>query len=164
MIVCMRVDERLIHGQVAIAWSKSLDINAIVVANDKAAKDEMMQMTLRMATPQNKKLAIKSKKDAINLLHDPRCQTMKIFVLVDCLKDAIELLEQVEDIPYVNIGNYGRVGQKKDVVTLTENIFADQEDLEDMKILVHMGKEVEVRILPDSHKTLLKDYLKEENV
>ena len=51
MIAQLRVDDRLIHGQVALVWTKELDTPGIVVANDNAANNEMVQMTLKMATP-----------------------------------------------------------------------------------------------------------------
>ncbi len=54
MIAQLRVDDRLIHGQVALVWTKELDTPGIVVANDNAANNEMVQMTLKMATPTGK--------------------------------------------------------------------------------------------------------------
>ena len=47
MIVCLRVDERLIHGQVAMTWTKELKLNGLVVASDEAASNEIQKMTLR---------------------------------------------------------------------------------------------------------------------
>lgn len=49
MIVCLRVDERLIHGQVAMTWTKELKLNGLVVASDEAASNEIQKMTLKMA-------------------------------------------------------------------------------------------------------------------
>ena len=46
MIVCLRVDERLIHGQVAMTWTKELKLNGLVVASDEAASNEIQKMTL----------------------------------------------------------------------------------------------------------------------
>lgn len=72
MIVQVRVDDRLIHGQVALVWTKELNASAILVANDGAAKNEVAQMTMKMAIPSGKKLLIRSIKDSINILTDPR--------------------------------------------------------------------------------------------
>lgn len=38
MVSLMRIDDRLIHGQVAYGWATSLGINVILVANDEAKK------------------------------------------------------------------------------------------------------------------------------
>ena len=51
MVKALRVDERLIHGQVAMAWTRDLGIQGIMVADDEAASNEMQKMTLKMAVP-----------------------------------------------------------------------------------------------------------------
>ena len=56
MIVCLRVDERLIHGQVAMTWTKELKLNGLVVASDEAASNELQKMTLKMAVPEGIKM------------------------------------------------------------------------------------------------------------
>ena len=63
MIVCLRVDERLIHGQVAMTWTKELKLNGLVVASDEAASNEIQKMTLKMAVPEGIKCIIKSVED-----------------------------------------------------------------------------------------------------
>lgn len=44
MIVCLRVDERLIHGQVAMTWTKELKLHGLVVASDEAASNELQKI------------------------------------------------------------------------------------------------------------------------
>ena len=52
MIKLLRVDYRLVHGQVAISWSRHIGADCILVANDEVAKDEMRQSMLRLSKPQ----------------------------------------------------------------------------------------------------------------
>ena len=108
MIVEIRVDDRLIHGQVALVWTKKLNAKAIVVANDHASKDNIQQMTLKMATPENVKLAIKSMQDAVQLINNPKAKDMRIFVLVNSICDALFLSENIDDIERIKIANVGR--------------------------------------------------------
>ena len=63
-----RIDDRLIHGQVITAWIAYADAKSIVVADDKAAKDEFTQSLLKMATPDSIQLKILSVEDAITYL------------------------------------------------------------------------------------------------
>ena len=72
MIVFFRIDERLIHGQIAIKWSKYTNADRIVVANDAAAASPIIQKSLKMAAPAGIKTTIKTVDDAIKLLNDPR--------------------------------------------------------------------------------------------
>lgn len=70
MIVCLRVDERLIHGQVAMTWTKELKLNGLVVASDEAASNELQKMTLKMAVPEGIKCIIKSVEDVTTILDE----------------------------------------------------------------------------------------------
>lgn len=142
MIQLFRIDERLIHGQVAIKWSRHTGVDHIVVANDQAASSPITQKTLKMAAPAGVKTAIKSVADAITLLSDPRCETMKILVLVSCPEDAMQLVENITGIPYINVGNYGRVapakpGMKR--VRYGKNIYCDESEAQTFKKLLGSG-------------------------
>ena len=64
-IVHARVDERLIHGQVAMVWTNTVGATRIIVVNDEAVKDEMIIAGLKMAKPAGVKLSILSKKRAV---------------------------------------------------------------------------------------------------
>lgn len=108
MITQIRVDDRLIHGQVAVVWTKELNAPLLVVANDEAAKNEVMQMTLKMAVPNGMKLLIRSVDDAINIFNDPRGADKRIFVIVNSVSDANKIDQNVENIETVNVANAGR--------------------------------------------------------
>jgi fructoselysine and glucoselysine-specific PTS system IIB component len=109
MIEQLRVDDRLIHGQVALMWSKVLGTKGIIVANDGAANDKMVAATLKMACPSSQKLLIKTVSDVKQIINDPRSKKMSIFLLVNCVKDALALVEASQKmIKEVNIANVGR--------------------------------------------------------
>ncbi|MUP23161.1 PTS system mannose/fructose/N-acetylgalactosamine-transporter subunit IIB [Enterococcus lactis] len=108
MITQIRVDDRLIHGQVAVVWTKELNAPLLVVANDEAAKNEVMQVTLKMAVPNGMKLLIRSVDDAINIFNDPRGADKRIFVIVNSVSDANKIAQNVENIETVNVANAGR--------------------------------------------------------
>ncbi len=112
MIKMVRLDERLIHGQVAIKWSRHLGVDRIVVANDEAAQSQFMQQSLMMAAPPTAKVAIKSVNDSIVLMNDPRAQRLSILVLVATPDDLYSVVTGVQGVAAVNVGNYGRVAAK----------------------------------------------------
>ena len=107
MIKLFRIDERLIHGQIAIKWSRHTGVDSIVVANDHAAENVMIQKSLKMAAPPGIKTVIKTLDAAIATLNDPRCEPLKVLVLVNSPADALKMVRAVKGIPFVNIGNYG---------------------------------------------------------
>lgn len=108
MITQIRVDDRLIHGQVAVVWTKELNAPLLVVANDEAAKNNVMQMTLKMAVPNGMKLLIRSVDEAIEVFNDPRGKEKRIFVIVNSVSDATKIAKNVQDIEAVNVANAGR--------------------------------------------------------
>ena len=104
MIKLFRIDERLIHGQIAIKWSRHTGVDSIVVANDHAAENVMIQKSLKMAAPPGIKTVIKTLDAAIATLNDPRCEPLKVLVLVNSPADALKMVRAVKGIPFVNIG------------------------------------------------------------
>ena len=142
MINHIRVDERLIHGQVAIKWSRHTGVNRIIVANDEAAANTIIQKSLMMAAPATAKVAIKSVKDAITLLNDPRCEALKIMVIVSNPNDLVTVLENVKGIPQIIVGNYGRIAPAKPNMPRKRygnNIYCDDIEVEEFKQLVATG-------------------------
>ncbi len=49
MITHLRIDNRLIHGQVAVMWRSNVSADAIIVCNDKVAADPIQKMALPLA-------------------------------------------------------------------------------------------------------------------
>lgn len=105
MIKLLRVDERLIHGQVAFAWTNSLKADCILIVNDAVAADKLRSNSLKMAAPAGVKFVVKTLKDAIPLLNGTKTDKYKLFLIVDNTSDALELVKNVKAVDHVNLGN-----------------------------------------------------------
>ncbi|MBQ3994013.1 MAG: PTS sugar transporter subunit IIB, partial [Erysipelotrichaceae bacterium] len=70
MLKLIRLDERLIHGQIAIKWSRHTGVDRIIVANDAAAENSVIQQSLMMAAPATCKTAIVSIDKAVALMNN----------------------------------------------------------------------------------------------
>lgn len=151
MIKIMRVDERLVHGQIAMVWSKEMSIDGIVVANDATAENETQQMALKMAVPSGIKVIVKSVDGAINLLTDPRAKNMKLFVLVRTVGDAEKIAEKVSDIDYVNLGNVGKASTEPKK-TLTQFVMLTDQEIQSLKELVKLYPDTALQNLPSDKK------------
>ncbi len=161
MIVEIRVDDRLIHGQVALVWTKKLNAKAIVVANDQASKDNIQQMTLKMATPENVKLAIKSMQDAVQLINNPKAKDMRIFVLVNSICDALFLSENIDDIERINIANVGRFDgvDETEKSKLSSTILLSKSEQVALEQLLASNRKVVHQIVPDNAEKLFHDLM-----
>lgn len=161
MIKLLRIDERLIHGQVANQWARQLAVDAIVVANDRAATNDLVKTSLKMAAPQGIKVVIKKVEDAISQLNDPRAKNLSIFVVVDNPDDCLKIVENVKDIPYINIGNFGRIGiEKANRKEFSSSLYANEQEVETFKKIMATGVDCEVRMLTTDSKVLLSSLIK----
>lgn len=158
IIDALRVDERLIHGQIAMVWSRALNLDGIVVANDEAAENELQQKALKMAVPNGIKVIIKTLDDAVTLLKDKRASDMKLLVLVRTIGDALYLAKQLDNIGYLNIGNVGKSVQG-DKQTLTKFVMLTTDELTNLKELVTVYPETALQNLPSDVKELASKYI-----
>lgn len=157
MIVQLRIDERLIHGQVASAWSKALDNDTIVCASDIAAGDPLRKRLLTMAAPPGKKVRISSVDEVIRLLSDPRAEKMKIFLLTDTIKDAVKLVKAL-GIQEVNLGNY-HDRDEKETINICDGCTVNQENYDALKELSQLVEKSYSQLLPSLEKKELKKLL-----
>ncbi len=156
MIKLTRIDDRLVHGQVAFTWTPSLGVDCLLIANDKVVKDEFQKMTLNLAKPSGIKMLIKSIADAATFLNDERSKPLKILVLVNNVKDAAALVALVPEITSVNLGGL----RSKDGSKLISKAFAvNEDDIAIIRDLLEKGIELEVRQVPTDHKQLVKDLI-----
>ena len=105
MIKLCRLDDRMIHGQIVTKWSRVVPVDRIIVANDQAGSNPIIAKSLLMAAPGNIKVAVKTVKDAVELLHNPKASAHDILLIVANPQDLLTVVEQVEGIHRVNIGN-----------------------------------------------------------
>lgn len=159
MIKMLRVDERLIHGQVAVSWTKILGITHIVLINNSVVKNDMQKMTLKMAVPAGVKLAIKDVEGGIKLLKDPRTEKMKILIVVKNPFDALKVAQEIKNIDLINLGNYGLLpsNSKKEQKELVNCIRVNEDDLNALNSIAKLGIPFEAQLTPDAPK---KDMIK----
>lgn len=148
----LRLDERLIHGQVAIKWSRHLNVDRIVVISDAAAGNPVIQKSLLMAAPPTAKTTIKGVDDAITLLKDPHAADHRILIIVGTPNDMLRVVENVPGIESVNIGNYGRVASKMGTEprkTYKPNLYAYDSEVEIFKKVIDRGIKCSYQTIPD---------------
>jgi len=156
MIAQLRIDDRLIHGQVALVWTKELDTPGIVVASDNAASNEMVQMTLKMATPTGKKLLIRSVDDAIKVFNNPKGKEMRMFALTNNVVDALKIAQSVPDIDGINVANVGRFADKFE----GETHQVGSKELAALKELIKLDTPVFQQVVPSNPKSSIASMLK----
>ena len=102
MIKHLRIDNRLIHGQVAVTWMNAIGADKIIVCNDKVAADPIQKMALPMAARGNT-VYVFSIEETINYAKDHPDETM--FIICKFPTDALAILESGLEVEEVNVGN-----------------------------------------------------------
>ena len=164
-ITALRVDDRLIHGQVAMTWTKQLAVQGIVVANDEAANDNTQKMALKMAVPGGIKSLIKPVDEAIRILNNPKASRMRILVLTRTVKDALKIRQSVGEIGFLNVGNTGRFDgiDVSEKLVLTPTIMLTKTEQQALKDLVALDPKTCMQQVPNDEQKLVKDVLDKLN-
>ncbi|AFN29293.1 MULTISPECIES: PTS sugar transporter subunit IIB [Klebsiella] len=151
MITLLRVDHRLLHGQVAFSWTQYVGADCILIANDNVPEDELRKTTIKLAKPPSVKLVIKNINDAIESIKSGVTDKYHLFIVVESVNDAWRIASAVEGIKSINLGGIkAKAGSKN----ISKAINLLPEEIEQLQQLVGKGVEVEIRQVPNDRKQL----------
>lgn len=145
-ILLTRIDNRLIHGQVATQWNSTLGANLILVANDEVAGNKMRQGLMDMAAPAGVQTRYFTLQKTIDIIHKAN-DKQKIFIICETPEDVLTLVEGGVPITKVNIGNMHMAEGKRQVAT---TVAVDDADVDAFKKLQEKGVELEIRRVPST--------------
>ncbi len=157
MILKVRIDDRLLHGQVAYSWKARLGYNAIVIVSDLAANDNLRKATLKMCCPDGVKLATRSIEEGIQLLKNEKLKSMKVFVICPDPKTAYEVVTQLEEKPVINLGG---MQKKEGAQFFSKAVYMDELDKKYCDLLVDSGFNIEVQEVPETSMSNYKNLRK----
>ena len=156
MIKGLRVDHRLLHGQVAFSWTSYLEADCILIANDGVIQDELKKMAIKMAKPQGVKLVIKSIDDSIKALNINVTDKYKLFVVVESVTDAYRLMTETKQFKSVVLGG---TKAKENTKNISKAVNLTDEEIELVKELISKQYEVEIRMVPTEKRIMAKDVI-----
>jgi len=156
-IKLVRVDFRLIHGQVITKWSNKAAVNKIIVVNDELSEDEFMSDIYIMAAPPSMEVDVLSEDDFVQAAKDNQYDSGSILVLFKSIKDIVSVLDKGVSFNAVQIGGLGAGNKKQSVV---RGISIDREDANDLTRLQDTGAEVTFQVTPEETRLSLDSALK----
>ena len=155
-IIHIRIDDRLIHGQVATMWTNNLGATRIMVINDEVANNDLQKSVLRMAAPSNVSTSIISRETALKNISSGKYEGQKVFIVVKSPLDLLYLVKNGLDIKKINVGN---ISSKSNTEVIRPSISVTAEEKEAFKELIDMGVEITAIMTPTDQLVYLKDYL-----
>lgn len=153
MINLVRVDHRLVHGQVIYSWLKSSDINTMFIVNDDVVSNDARKSALRMVKPDNIKMVIKSVDDAIEAINSCATDKYKMMIICENVKDAYNLIVKTKGINSLNLG--GTIASKN-TKQYASQINLSAEDVAMLNDLVDRNVQVEIRLVATDKKQIYK--------
>ena len=144
-----RIDDRLIHGQVATRWTKETGVKRIIVVNDNVVKDKTRATMLKQAVPPGVTAHVVSVDKMMRVYNNPEYAGDKVMLLFTNPTDALELVRRGVPIKSINIGG---MAYKEGRVMLDMSVSVDEKDIEAFKELDSRGIELEVRKVASDKK------------
>nr|WP_205945384.1 PTS mannose transporter subunit IIAB [Erwinia sp. JH02] len=151
-----RIDDRLIHGQVATRWTKETNVTRIIVVSDEVAADNVRKTLLTQVAPPGVTAHVVDVAKMIRVWNNPKYGKDKVMLLFTNPTDVVRLVEEGVTIPSVNIGGMAfRQGKTQ----VNNAVSVDAKDIEAFKKLNDRGIELEVRKVSSDQKLKMMDLI-----
>ncbi|MGT2845656.1 PTS sugar transporter subunit IIB [Streptococcus massiliensis] len=156
-----RIDTRLLHGQVATAWTPDSKADRIIVASDSVSQDSLRKELIKQAAPGNVKANVVPIDKLIAAAKDPRFGGTHALILFETPQDALRAIEGGVPIKTLNVGSMAHSTGK----TMVNNVLSmDKDDVATFEKLRDLGVTFDVRKVPNDSKKDLFDLINKANV
>lgn len=156
--VLARIDSRLLHGQVATAWTKTVQPTRIIVVSDAVAKDELRKKLIQQAAPPGVKAHVVPINHMIKLaMDDQHFGGQRALLLFENPQDVLKAVEGGVPLKTVNVGSMAHSTGK---VQPNKVLAFNQEDIDTFKKLKELGLDFDVRKVPNDSKGNMDEIIK----
>lgn len=153
----VRIDDRLIHGQVATRWSTGLRATRIMVVDDQVANDDVQKDILRMAAPAGIATSIITEEKAIANIKSGKYENQRVMMVVRRPDVLLRLINAGIDIDKINIGN---MSNRENTVQIKKSVSLTPEERQDIENIMAKGVKVTAQMVPDDAEIDFKNFLK----
>ena len=154
----VRVDNRLVHGQILEAWIPYTDASCIIIADDNLAGDFFRETVIRMALPREIDLYIHTIADFSKTYQYERNKGEKAIVLFCNIQDALRTFNLGFHFESLNIGN---VHSENCAVCCSPSVFLSDEDIIQLSNMVKdLGVRIDIRRIPKERSGDIREILR----
>ncbi|KDA93267.1 PTS mannose transporter subunit IIAB [Pantoea agglomerans] len=155
-----RIDDRLIHGQVATRWTKETNVQRIIVVSDEVAKDHVRKTLLTQVAPPGVTAHVVDVDKMVRVWNNPKYGQDRVMLLFTNPTDVLRVVEQGVDIKTVNIGGMAfRQGKTQ----VNNAVSVDEKDIAAFRKLNERNIELEVRKVSSDQKLKMMDLIAKVN-
>lgn len=160
-IALARIDDRLIHGQVATVWTKESKVKRIIVVNDDVAKDKVRSTMLKSVAPLGVSAHVVDVAKMIRVYNNPEYANDRVMLLFTNPTDVLTLIEGGVPLTTINVGG---ISHKEGKQMVSHAVAVDQKDIDAFKSIDAKGVELEVRKVSSDSRQYMMDLLKKNNL
>lgn len=156
-VLDVRIDDRLIHGQVCGYWIPQYSLERIAIVDDLIATDETRKTALKFGMPERCKLSIFDAAKAADKFNRKIDEGIRVMILCNSPRPILRMAESGYQVPYITIGN---MATKPGAVQIEKNTFVSPEEKEDFVKLIDRGVKVYVQNTPSDVRKDVSELLK----
>lgn len=145
-IVLVRVDDRLLHGQVMEAWLPFCKATCLIVANDEAKANPVQRLAIESCSSKGTKIMVMGIDESIDELKSKDFLNERIIMIIESLQDAMKLYRAGIRFPSLNVGNIHHTENNN--MALSPSVFIDSEDVDYLKRFQEAGVKIDIRGVP----------------
>ncbi|MBQ0836256.1 PTS system mannose/fructose/N-acetylgalactosamine-transporter subunit IIB [Lactiplantibacillus pentosus] len=142
-----RIDSRLLHGQVATVWTKSVSPNRILVVSDEVAQDALRKILIVQAAPPGVKANVITVDKMIEIYHDSLFDNVKPLILTDTPQNMARLVAGGLDFSQTGI-DIGSLAFSTGMVMVTNAVAVGQAEADALYALAAAGLKVYAQKVP----------------
>ncbi|EDG1174006.1 PTS mannose transporter subunit IIAB [Salmonella enterica subsp. enterica serovar Newport] len=151
-----RIDDRLIHGQVATRWTKETNVSRIIVVSDEVAADTVRKTLLTQVAPPGVTAHVVDVVKMIRVYNNPKYAGERVMLLFTNPTDVERIVEGGVKVTSVNIGG---MAYRQGKTQVNNAVSVDEKDIEAFKKLNERGIELEVRKVSTDPKLKMMDLI-----
>ncbi len=155
--VLARIDTRLLHGQVATSWTKSVNPTRIIVVSDNVSKDDLRKKMIEQAAPPGVKAHVVPISKMAQVDKDTRFGNTRAMLLFESPEDALRAVESGIDIKEINLGSIAHSIGK---VVVNRAIAMGKDDVKAIEKLISLGIKFNVKKVPSDSGENIDNLLK----
>jgi mannose/fructose/N-acetylgalactosamine-specific phosphotransferase system component IIB len=148
MVSLVRVDDRLVHGQITTTWVPYIKAGAVLIASDEVAASRLKTDAIECCAYSGLCIVINSVADAAAYAESEELAGVRTIMIVAGLDDAMRLYDTGLKFTSLNIGNIHNFAGK--CRELTSSVCINEADDEILERFVDMGVEIDLRDVPTS--------------
>lgn len=142
-----RIDSRLLHGQVATVWTKSVSPNRILVVSDEVARDALRKILIVQAAPPGVKANVITVDKMIEIYHDSPFDNVKPLILTDTPQNMARLVAGGLDFSQTGV-DIGSLAFSTGMVMVTNAVAVGQAEADALYALAAAGLKVYAQKVP----------------